>query len=182
MGNPLTPEQLSEEGQRAYNSGDYTAAAQAYQAAAQGYQQTGDSFQEAELLNNASVAYLKAGDPQLALDMALHTDQVFASDGDLRRQAIALANQAAAYQDLGQLEKALQVYQESSALLREIDDQELRPAVMKAISSLQLRLGKQMEALATMQSSLDVIEKPSLKQKILKKILQSPFRYFTRLN
>lgn len=182
MANPLTPEQLGKEGARAYNSGDYTAAAQAYRAAAQGYQQTGDPIQEAEMLNNASVAYLKGDNPDLALDMALNTDQVFASAGDLRRQAIALANQAAAYEELGQLEKALQVYQESSTLLREIDDQELRPVVMKAISTLQLRLGNQLEALATMQSSLEGIEKPSLKQRMLMKILQSPFRYFTRLN
>jgi tetratricopeptide (TPR) repeat protein len=134
------------------------------------------------MLNNASVAYLQGDQPDLALESALGTDQVFADSGDTKRQAIALGNQAAAYQALGQLEPALEAYQASADLLKEIGDQDLRPSVMQALSAVQLRLGKQMEALISMQAGLDGVEKPSLKQKLMKKILQSPFSYFNRLN
>jgi len=67
-------------------------------------------------------------------------------------------------------------------LLKEIGDQELRPMVMKSLSAVQLRLGQQMEALVTMQAGLDDVENPGLKQKLIKKVLRSPFSYFNRLS
>ena len=88
---------------------------------------------------------------------------------------------AAAYEALGQLDSAVQAYQESADLLKDAGDRELRPTVMQSLSAVQLRLGRQMDALVTMQSGLEAIEKPSLKQKLIKKILRSPFSYFNRL-
>jgi tetratricopeptide (TPR) repeat protein len=176
----MTPEELKREAEKAYQSKEYFEAAQSFKAAAEGYQQLAENLVAAELLNNASVAYLQADQPEYALDSALHTDQVFAAAGNRQRQAIALANQAAAYEELGQLDSALHNYQAASEILKEIDDQEYRPVVMQAISALQLRLGKRLESLATMQAGMDIVEKPSLKQKLIKKILQSPFSYFDR--
>jgi len=177
----ITPEQLKIEAERAYQSKGYLTAAQSFSAAADGYTHNAEELQAAEMLNNASVAYLQGDQPEMALESAMHTDQVFAAVGDTRRQAIALGNQAAAYEALDQLEPAAQAYQESSDLLKEIGDQELRPSVMQSLSAVQLRLGQQMDALVTMQSGLEAIEKPSMKQKLIKKILRSPFSYFNRL-
>ena len=181
MGEAITIEQLKKEAERAYQSKDYLAAAQAFNAAADGYSQLGDGIQAAEMHNNASVAYLQADQPEKALESALDTDQVFAEAGDSRRQAIALGNQAAAYEALGQMEAAARAYQASAELLKEIGDHELRPTVMQSLSAVQLRLGQQMDALVTMQAGLEEIEKPNLKQKMVKKILRSPFSYFNRL-
>lgn len=181
MGEAITIEQLKNEADRAYNSKDYLAAAKSYSAAADGYSQIDEQLQAAEMQNNASVAYLQANQPGEALKSAQDTDQVFADAGDLRRQAIALGNQAAAYEALDQLGAAAKAYQESSNLLKEIGDHELRPTVMQSLSAVQLRLGQQMDALVTMQAGLEEIEKPSLKQKLVKKILRSPFNYFNRI-
>ena len=181
MGEAITIEQLKNEADRAYNSKDYLAAAKSYSAAADGYAQIDEQLQAAEMHNNASVAYLQANQPGEALESAQDTDQVFADAGDLRRQAIALGNQAAAYEALDQLEAAAKAYQESSNLLKEIGDHDLRPTVMQSLSAVQLRLGQQMDALVTMQAGLEEIEKPNLKQKLVKKILRSPFNYFNRL-
>ena len=168
MGNTITPQELKQEAERAYQTKDFLSAAQSYRAAADGYLQTNDEITAAEMLNNASVAYLQGDQPDLALESALGTDQVFAISGDKKRQAIALGNQAAAYQAMGKLEPALEAYQTSADLLKEIGDQDLRPSVMQALSAVQLPLGKQMEALISMQSGLDNVEKPSLKQKLMK--------------
>jgi tetratricopeptide (TPR) repeat protein len=181
MGEAITIEQLKKEADRAYKSKDYLAAAKSYTAAADGYTHIDEQLQAAEMHNNASVAYLQGDQPGKALESAQDTDQVFANAGDLRRQAIALGNQAAAYEALNQLEAAVQAYQESSKLLKEIGDHELRPTVMQSLSAVQLRLGQQMDALVTMQASLEEIEKPNFKQKLVKKILRSPFSYFNRL-
>lgn len=177
----FSPKELKKEAERAYKKKEYLTAAKDYQAAATGFSQNGAQLDAAEMLNNASVAYLIAEQPESALEAALDTDETFAAVGDQRRQAIALGNQAAAYEALDDLDSAARAYQASSDLLKEIGDQELRPSVMQSLSAVQLRQGQQMEALVTMQAGLDEIENPGLKQKILKKVLRSPFSYFNRL-
>lgn len=181
MGEAITIEQLKKEAESAYKTKDYTAAAQAYEAVADAYSHIDETVQAAEMRNNASVAYLQGKQAQKAFDAVEHTDQVFADAGELRKQAIALGNQAAALEALNQLEAAANKYQESSSLLKQIGDHELRATVMQALSGVQLRLGQQMDALVTMQAGLEEIEKPNFKQKLVKKILRSPFSYFNRL-
>lgn len=176
----VSTEEFINEAQNAYKRKDFHTAAGAYQAAAANFSARGIQTSAAEMKNNASVAFLQSGDAESALRIALNTDQVFAETGDTRRQAIALGNQAAAYEALGQLEAAARAYETSAELLKMIGDQELRPVVMQSLSSIQLRLGRQMDALVTMRAGLDQIEKPNLKQRIMKKIFQSPFNYFNR--
>lgn len=176
----IPPAELKQEAEGAYKAKDYLTAARSYQAAADGYTQNAEQLTSAEMLNNASVAYLQGDKPDLALEAALNTDQVFSTAGDPRRQAIALGNQAAAYEALGQLESSEKAYQDCADLLKEIGDQELRPSVLQSLSAVQLRLGQQMDALVTMQAGLEAVEKPTIKQKLIKKILRSPFSYFNR--
>jgi uncharacterized protein HemY len=105
---------------------------------------------------------------------------VFASADDIRRQAIALGNQAAALEALGKLDDAVGLYENSADLLKKSGDQELRSTVLQSLSAVQLRLGRQLEAMASMQAGLESIEHPSLKQRIVKKILRSPLDYLGR--
>lgn len=182
MVDTISPAELKQEAERAYKRKNYLAAARAFQASAKGYTQIGAQLEAAEMLNNASVAYLQGEQPKSALDSALKTDQIFAAAGDVRRQAIALGNQAAAYEALDQLESAAETYKASYNLLAEIGDQELLPTVMRSLSAVQLRLGRQMDALVTMQASLEQAENPGIKQKLLKKVMRSPFSHFNRLS
>lgn len=180
MVNTFSAEELIRDAERAYKSKNYLAAANSYRAAAHSYAQTNERLPEAEQLNNASVAYLQAKQPGIALEVTLGTDRVFAEAGDKRRQAIALGNQGAAYDAMGRLEEAARAYQESSKLLTVINDQELKPVVIQSLSAVQLRQGKQMEALATMGAGLDQLEHPGLKQRLIRKMLRSPFNLFNR--
>ena len=180
MVDTMSPEELKQEAERAYKRKNYLAAARAFQSSAKGYLQIGAQLEAAEMLNNASVAYLQGEQPESALESALNTDQTFAAAGDVRRQAIALSNQAAAYESLDRLESAAETYQSSTDLLEEIGDRELSPAVMRSLSAVQLRLGRQMEALVSMQAALEQAENPGIRQKLLKKVLRSPFINFNR--
>jgi hypothetical protein len=53
----------------------------------------------------------------------------------------------------------------------------MRAHVLQSLSKLQLKSGRQIEALATMEAGLEGFKKPTLKQRILKKLLQMPFRF-----
>lgn len=176
MTKPLTPEELKKEGLAAYNNKQYIVAAHAFSAAATGFQARGDALSAAEMLNNCSVAYLQAGDTQSAMLATQGTDQVFAAAGDTRRQALALGNLAAVLDAQKRYEEALRAYEESANLLKQSGDTQSLATVLQAKSALQLKMGRHIEALATMQAGLETIEKPNLQQRMAKKVLQNPFR------
>ena len=174
MTDTLTPEELALEGKKAYERGDFIASARSFDAAAQAFQSVGDELTAAELLNNSSVAYLRAGDGAAALTAVEGTPAVFSSAGDLRRQGMSLGNLGAALEAVNRKDEARDAYQQSADLLNQTGDSQLRSNVMQSLSVLQMRSGNQMEALATMQAGLDGLEHPSPKQSIISKLLKLP--------
>jgi tetratricopeptide (TPR) repeat protein len=177
MTDASTAHKLVEEAQRAYQAKKYLAAASLFERAIQEFNDLGDSLSAAEMASNLSVAYLQAGDAQSALTAVQGSDQVFAQAADTQRQALALGNIAAAHESLGNLEIALETYQQCADLLKPIKGQEeTRAYVLKCISSLQVRTGKQLEALASMNAALNNQKKLNLREKILHKLLRIPFK------
>jgi tetratricopeptide (TPR) repeat protein len=172
----LSIKQLVEEAQRAYKRGDYLGAGRGYEAAAESYQLNGELVSAAEMLNNSSVAYLQSGDGDAALRVVKDTPAVFAQAGDLRRQGIALGNLGSALEAVGSKEAALEAYRQSADLLKQVGEDSLRANVMQSISALQMKTGHQLEALATMQSGIEGLKHPSPKQRILKRLLNLPFK------
>ena len=168
--------QMSSQAKNFFEDGEYEQAADLFEKIYLEYERQGDTLNSAENKNNCSVAQLKAENPKKALENAQGTDQVFAAAGDKKRQAMALGNQAAAMEALGDLETALQTYQEASSLLKEIKDHELRPFVLKSISALEMRKGQYMQSMASMKAAIDGKNKPSLADNILKKLFGFIFK------
>ncbi|HVP20449.1 MAG TPA: hypothetical protein VMS73_01165 [Anaerolineaceae bacterium] len=173
-------DQLIEQARSAYNDEDYTQAAELFMSIETRYSAAGDALAAAEMANNRSVALLKANDPAAALNAVEGTDKVFEAAGDVRRQAMAIANKAAALESLKKYPDALQFYEQSSELLKQIGDGELRAYVLKCISAIQLRQGKQFEAIATMQASLDNKPSPGLKDRFMKRLIEQVFNLMRR--
>ncbi len=172
----LNPQQLAEEGQAAYNKKEFLSAAKLFQAAAEGFKASGDELKAAELANDCSVAYLKSGEPSQAFEAAQGTEHVFAAAGNLKQQAIAFGNQAAALQELKRVSEALVAYQSAAELLLEAGETELRVYEMQAISSIQLRNHQYLEAYATLRAGIVGVKKPDFKQRVLKLLVQIPYR------
>ncbi|MBN1536816.1 MAG: hypothetical protein JW908_08805 [Anaerolineales bacterium] len=172
-----SPDQLNQDGKDLYQKGEYLEAALTFTAAGKAYEAKGDFVMAAEMANNCSVAYLQAGDAQAAFDAVADTEQIFAEKGDLRRQGMALGNRASALEALEDIDGAAEYYQKSAEILQQCGEQEMRSQVLQSLSALQLKRGKQIDALFTMQSGLEGIEKPSIKQRILKKLLKLPMKF-----
>lgn len=175
MTDPDSPGVLISQAQAAYNNGDYPGAAERFVSVATAYQLAGDMLMAAEMHNNASVAYLRAGNSEAALAEVSDTPEIFARAGDVRRQAIAIGNRAAALEGLSRVDEALESYEQAAALFQQVGDIDLRLHTMQAISSLQLESGRRLQALATMKAGLDDLKKPTLKQRILQHLLDIPF-------
>ena len=132
------------------------------------------------LLRRHFAAVTTCRDPQGALDAVLGTAAIFEAGGDPQRQAMALANEAAALEALGELSAAVDQYTLSARLLKEVNQPEMRAEVLQSLSALQLRLGKPLPALATMQASVGEVKKPGLRQRFLKRLLDIPFKLLER--
>ncbi len=176
----LTPEQLASEGKTAYQQDNLEAAARAFQAAAEGYRLAGDALNTAEMSNNLSVVLLIGKDAQAALQAVEGTDAVFAAAGDKRRQAMALGNRAAALEKLNRLDEALSAYEQAADLFKEIGEHGLRAPVLKSISTIKLRTGKQLESVAAWQAGLNEEEQPNIAKRLLKKLIQIPNKLIFR--
>lgn len=180
MNEILSPQQIAKEAKSAYKKGDYAAAAQSFEAARQSFLSANDKVSAAEMANNCSVALLQAGDKEGALAMVQGTEAVFVEVGDRKRQAMALGNQAAALEELNRLEEAEQTYWKSAEILKEIGEKDLRVSIMQSISAIQLRTGRQLQAVASMHAGVDEIDKPNPKQRFLKGLLGIPMKLLTK--
>lgn len=166
------PHQLAEEGKRAFSAGRYAEAAAAFREAARGFAAVGDGMLAAEMDNNLSVTLLKDNQPESALGAAAGSDKIFESAGDVKRQAMALGNQAAALEALKRYDEALPLYERAAGLFEQVGEGDLRSLVLKSSAAIRLKQGKVGEASMEMLGSLGAVEKPSLLQRMLKFILR----------
>lgn len=171
----LLPEDKSKKGMEAYKAEDISSAIAFFSEAVTEYKQRGNTLAAAEAQNNLSICYQRTKDYPQALAVIEGTDELFANGGDKYRQALALGNQAAALEGLGKLEEAIIKYEQCSALLKETGKLEERGIVLTALSTLHMKMGHQLDAIATMQVAIMNEKKPSLKNRILQKLLKIPF-------
>jgi tetratricopeptide (TPR) repeat protein len=171
MTNTLSPQEMADQAKQTYQTGEYLQAAQEFAEAASLFAGAGDALMSAEMKNNQSVALLLTGEAQAALDAVAGTEQVFAGSEDFRRQGMALANQASALQALKQPKDAMDCFQKAAATLEKAGEGDLRADVMQQLSMLHLRRFKFYDAILTLQSGLAGVKNPSLKQRLMKKIL-----------
>ncbi len=161
-------QKLSQTGKLAFEAGKYESAASTFESAVKSYAALGDQINAAEMKNNMSVALLQAGKAQEALDAALGTDEVFANIQDLKRQGIAVGNQAAALEALKRNEEALVAYERSAQLFADAGEGDMRALVLRSAAGIKLKKGKVAESAFKMIGSLEAKDKPSIFERILK--------------
>jgi tetratricopeptide (TPR) repeat protein len=166
------PAQLADQGKRAYEAKKFDEAAAIFKQAAESFTLGRDGLMSAEMKNNMSVALLQAGRPRQALEAAAGTDLVFAGANDVKRQAMALANQAAALEALNRPDEAIETYERSAQLFRDVNEGDMRAMVMKSAAAIKLKRGQVTDSAFKMMGALEAKDKPSIFERIL--------RFFTR--
>jgi tetratricopeptide (TPR) repeat protein len=166
------PASLAEQAQHAYKARQYQRAAELFHQAAQAFTLGRNGLLAAEMKNNASVAYLQAGDPQKALDAARDTDKVFEGAKDIKRWATAVGNQAAALDELGRWQEALTAYEHSAQLFSEVNEKDMRALMLKSAAGIKLKRGRVSESAYEMIGALEAKATPSLFERILRFLLR----------
>ena len=168
----IEPQQLAEQGKKAFAAKKFEKAAATFMEAATAYEGLDDLLNAAEMKNNLSVALLQAGKAQEAYEAAAGTDEVFAKLGDLKRQAMAFGNQAAALEALKKVDEALEAYERSAALFAEVGEGDMRSMVLQSAAALKLKRGKMVDSALSMIGSVESTQKPNLLQRFLKFLLR----------
>lgn len=162
------PGKLADAGQRAYRSGKFDQAAELFERAAAQYTRGRAGLMAAEMHNNRSVALLQGGRSREALEAVQGTDQIFAGAEDLKRQGMALGNQAAALEALDRTDEALAAYDRAAEILTRAKERELLSIVKKSAAAIRLKRGELGASAMNMIGSLEAKEKPTFFERILK--------------
>ena len=157
-----------------YQAGKFQQAADGFSQAAAFYLDKGEKLLAAEMRNNQSVAHLKSKKPHLALEAVQGTDQVFQQAGDLLKQGMALANQATALQEMGEKQKAIDDFNRAAEIFKQNGEKEMYLQTKQSVSALKMKTRNVIGALFSMQEGLDELEKPNLRQKLLRSLLRIP--------
>ncbi len=168
----LEPAQIADQGKQAFESKNFIEAAELFRQAAEEFTAGNSALMAAEMMNNMSVALLQAGRAQEALNAALGTDQIFAEAKDIKRQGMAVGNQAAALEGLNRHDEAIAAFERSAELFAQAGEGDLRSMVMKSAAAIKLKTGKITDSAFKMMGSLDVKENPSFFERILKFFLR----------
>lgn len=158
----------------------YGQAASLFETISGAYQELNQVCESAEMKNNASVAYLMAGDPQKSYDLSKDTHKIFEETKDWKNFGLALGNQASALENLSKKEQALEYYQIAADKLKLAGEKESRAYVLKRISSLQVQKGEQLDALGSMTAALQNLPELSRREKILKILTDLVMKIGTR--
>ena len=168
-----TASSLGSQALEAYQQGRLDESIQLFEAA---HASETDPALAAELANNLSVAYLKAGRPQQALSIVRGTTEVFSRLGDDHRAAQATGNLAAALDSCGDLVPAEAAYQQAAEMFRGLGEAEALRYTLNALAQLQLRQNRPLEAANTLQAGTLASPPRGLRGRLLKQLLRLPSR------
>ena len=88
-----------------------------------------------------------------------------------------MGNIGAALEALKKFPEAEQAYKESADLFEQVGEKEMRSTVLRSLSALAVRQGKQIESIYQMQRSLASKEKLTFKDRVMQQILKLPFKF-----
>ena len=165
-------EKLNVAAQAAFEHKNYPDAVRLYQQALGTINPVEMPAAHAEARNNLSVALLKGGNAQAALEQASGTEQIFSGIRDPQRQAIALGNIAAALVELQRHDEGLEKYQLSADLFKQNGNDEMRSYVLREISVLQMKRGKQVDSLFAMDAALASKKKLNWSESIIQSLMR----------
>lgn len=162
------------EGNAHFAAGRYRQAAQSFAQAEAWFAQHQQPAQAAEMRANRAVALLQQGRAQEAHDLLHDLPAFFEAQGDIRRAGLAWGNLAAALEALGRRDAAEAAYRASWRLLEQAGDSEGAAYAAQALSRLQLRARRPLDALVTFDQGLASSSSPL--HRWVRRLLRLPFR------
>ncbi|MCK4962630.1 MAG: tetratricopeptide repeat protein, partial [Anaerolineales bacterium] len=141
-----SPGRLESQAITAFHEGRLEEAIDGFTAARQAFLAESNQGKEAEMASNLSVALLQAEKPQESLEVIKDIPTIFLNLGDMGRAALAYGNLGSAHEACGDHDLAEVAYRHAIDLFTNLGDTEQHNYTLQALSRLQLRKGKPLEA------------------------------------
>jgi tetratricopeptide (TPR) repeat protein len=175
-----TPDADAERALLAFRQGRFAEAAEGFDAVRRDCTEAGNQPAAAEAANNQCVALLQAGRPDEALRVVQGTPETFDHLGDPARAAQALGNLASALEASGDPVGAERAYTQALQRFGVLNDPEAQATILSSLSQLQLKRGRPLEALTTMQAGLAHKPRRGLRDRWVQRLLALPSRLLGR--
>lgn len=118
----------------------------------------GNPRTEAYALNEVALVYLDQRRPELALKQYQKIAEFYQMSGDRRGQVISMNTYGDLLLQVGNTQKALDVYSRALNISRELDDKTLLLSVLHNVARANLELGFPETALSFSEESLEIVE------------------------
>ncbi|MBN1813232.1 MAG: tetratricopeptide repeat protein [Anaerolineae bacterium] len=172
MAETKTAQEVKEEGMRLFHEGLYDEAAAKFEQAREMFATEGDEIEEAETVNNLGVIYRKQDKWDEAIAALEKAKATFAKLGDRNREAQTLGNLGGLYADKNERDKAKECLRQAADAFAELGDKEHQGETLLALGVQLWKTGDRSGGLATYEAGLQVLPKPTVRQKTMRNLLR----------
>ena len=173
-------ESLKEEGIKLFRFGEYDTAASCFDEAHALYVEADSTRGQAEMLNNLGAVHIQKEHWDEAAEAFKEAQAIFESLEDKDGQAQTLGNLGTMYRHQGDKEVAVEHLKQAASLFHETADAGKEAATLRVISRIRLGQARWFEALHFYDLSLSCVQRPGLKQRILRRLVQVPLGMLSR--
>lgn len=164
-----TIETLLSQGRASFRQKQYQLAVDQFQQALESCSQ--DTAEFAEISNDLAVTLIFLQQASRSLPHLEKALGIYSSSDDPYHCAITLGNRATAYEAMGKHKEALKDYRHAVDLLKNTPHQDEYMLLRKAQSNLQLKKGRFLEAIVSMDAALHKQDPQNIRDRILKWLL-----------
>jgi tetratricopeptide (TPR) repeat protein len=172
MAETKTAQEMKEEGMRLFHEGLYDEAAAKFEHAREMFAAEGDEIAEAETVNNLGVVYRKQDKWDEAIAALEEAKAAFVKLGDRNREAQTLGNLGGLYADKNERDKAKECLRQAADAFAALDDKEHQGETLLALGVQLWKTGDRSGGLATYEAGLQVLPKPTVRQKTVRNLLR----------
>ncbi len=147
-------QELYAQGLKCYQEGSVPNAVQALEQARTGFLAGGDEVQAAKVANDLGVLYYLTGRPRESRQLLDQALGVLEQHGDVFGQAKALGNIAQQMNRAGDRQGAERNYARAAELFHQVGQKDFEYETYRALSHMQLKRGRWLEALASFDRGL----------------------------
>lgn len=168
MTQDMKAEDVQQEGLRLFQEGLYDEAVRRFSEAMEHFAEDGREAEVGEMLNNIGIIRRKQGRWEEALDALQEAHRLFVRIGDKVREAQALGNLASVYASLKRREEAEESWVTAASIFQELGEDQKQGDTLMALGVSMFKSGRRQAGLTTYQAGMDLVEQPTILQRIYK--------------
>lgn len=162
---------LQDEGINLYRNGQYAEAAAKFVEAQQAYAAANDQPNAAECANNCGVCWRQAAKWDEATAAFAEARSMFQALNDAKGEGQVVGNLGDLAESQNDKDRAAELYLEAIDLLEKAGAKDLAKDTYTSLSRLRLKRRDFMGAIGAYDAGIDEIEKPSVMQRVVRRIL-----------